>query len=99
MATTAASEAFRLDAAGIEPGAVADLMLVDFGDPATQPVHDPVSNLVYAASAARVHTTICDGRVLMHDRVLEVADEAEIVREANRAARELLARAAEGSAS
>jgi 5-methylthioadenosine/S-adenosylhomocysteine deaminase len=99
LATTSASEAFRLGPGGIEPGAAADLMLVDLGDPATQPVHDPVSNLVYAANAAQVRTTICDGRVLMHDRKLEVADEGEIVREATRAARGLLARTAEGSAS
>jgi 5-methylthioadenosine/S-adenosylhomocysteine deaminase len=96
LATTAASQAFRLGPGGIEVGGVADLMLVDLGDAATQPVHDPVSNLVYAASAAHVHTTICDGRVLMHDRVLEVGDAEEISREAARTAKELLARVDEG---
>jgi 5-methylthioadenosine/S-adenosylhomocysteine deaminase len=97
LATTAASEAFGLGPGGIEVGAAADLMLVDLSDAATQPVHEPVSNLVYAASAANVHTTICDGRVLMHDRILEVADEREIIRGAARAARELLARVGAGS--
>jgi 5-methylthioadenosine/S-adenosylhomocysteine deaminase len=92
MATTAASEAFGLGKGGIEVGAPADLMLVDLSDPATQPVHDPVSNLVYAANASCVHTTISDGRVLMHGRVVEVADEEEIVREACGAARGLLSR-------
>jgi 5-methylthioadenosine/S-adenosylhomocysteine deaminase len=95
LATDAAAQAFGLGPGGIAPGASADLMLVDLSGPETQPVHDPVSNLVYAASAANVRTTICDGRVLMHDRRLEVADEAEIVREAGRAARELLARVGE----
>ena len=97
LATTAASEAFGLGPGGIAVGSAADLMLVDLSDPATQPVHDPVSNLVYAASAANVHTTICDGCVLMHDRKVEIADEAEIVREATRAASDLLARVAGGS--
>lgn len=90
MATTEASRAFRLGAGTVEPGEPADLILVDLSGPATQPGHDPVSDLVYAASGSVVHTTICDGRVLMCDRVVEVADEAEILREARRAARELV---------
>jgi 5-methylthioadenosine/S-adenosylhomocysteine deaminase len=61
MATTAPAEAFELGSGRIEPGAPADLVLMDFSGPATQPVHDPVSTLVYAASAANVHTTICHG--------------------------------------
>ncbi len=92
LATTEASEAFRLGPGGIEVGAAADLMLVDLSGPATTPVHDPVSNLVYAASGRDVHTTICDGEVLMRDRVVRVADEGEILAEAARAARALLAR-------
>lgn len=94
LATTEASAAFGLGPGGIEPGAPADLMLVDFSPPDTQPLFDPVSTLVYAANASHVHTTICDGEVLMHDRRLEIADQEEIVREANRAAEELFRRAA-----
>jgi len=93
LATVNASEAFGLGPGGIEVGAPADLMLVDLGDPSTQPVHDPVSNLVYAANASRVHTTICDGEVLMHERRLEVADEEEILVRGAEAARALVARA------
>ncbi len=89
LATTAAAEAFGLGSGRLEPGAAADLILVDLADPSTQPVHDPVSALVYAANGSAVHTTICDGRVLMHDRRLEVADSAEIVAEAVRAAERL----------
>jgi 5-methylthioadenosine/S-adenosylhomocysteine deaminase len=92
LATTAPSEAFRLGTGRLDPGELADLILVDLSHPSTQPAHDPVSDLVYAASGRAVHTTICDGRVLMHDRVLEVADEEEIVREAVRTARSLVER-------
>jgi 5-methylthioadenosine/S-adenosylhomocysteine deaminase len=92
LATTQASEAFRLGSGRIGVGEAADLMLVDFSRPVTQPLHDPISNLVYAADAGSVHTTICDGEVLMHNRDIEVADEEEIVAEASRAARELLER-------
>jgi 5-methylthioadenosine/S-adenosylhomocysteine deaminase len=96
LATTAPAEAFRLGTAALEPGAPADLMLVDLGAPATMPVHDPVSNLVYAAHADRVHTTICDGEVLMHDRIVEVVDEEEVIREAVAATQDLFARVAAG---
>lgn len=93
LATTRPAEVFGLGTGRIEPGAPADLILVDLSHPATQPVHDPVSALVYAANGRAVHTTICDGRVLMHDRRVEVADQNEIVREAVRAARALVGRA------
>jgi 5-methylthioadenosine/S-adenosylhomocysteine deaminase len=87
MATTAAAEAFRLGSGKIEEGAPADLVLVNLREPETQPLHDPVSTLVYAANASHVHTTIADGRVLMHDRRVEVCDEEEVVREAAEVAR------------
>jgi len=82
MATSAASAAFGLGPGGLEPGAPADLILVDFSGPSTQPLHDPVSALVYAANASNVHTTICDGKVLMHDHRVEVCDEDEVVAQA-----------------
>jgi 5-methylthioadenosine/S-adenosylhomocysteine deaminase len=86
MATTAAAELFHGTRAVIAPGAPADLILVDFSEASTQPVHDPVSALVYAAHAGQVHSTICDGRVLMHARRVEVCDEAEVIENARRAA-------------
>ena len=96
LATTNASEAFRLGAGTLEPGQPADLILVDLSGASTQPAHDPVSDLVYAANGSCVHTTICDGRVLMHDRVVEVADEEEIIAEAVEAARGLVERVESG---
>jgi 5-methylthioadenosine/S-adenosylhomocysteine deaminase len=94
MATTAASAAFRLGSGRLEVGEPADLMLVDFTAPATQPLHDPISSLVYAAQAAQVHTTICAGRVLMHDRRVEVCDEREVIARALESVRRLLRDAA-----
>jgi 5-methylthioadenosine/S-adenosylhomocysteine deaminase len=90
LATTAVSAAFRLGSGRIEVGAAADLMLVDFNTPATQPLHDPVSALVYAAQAAQVHTTVCAGRVLMHDRRVEVCDEGEVIAQTVESVRRLL---------
>lgn len=92
LATTNASEAFRLGRGTLEPGEPADIILVDLGSASTQPAHDPVSDLVYAANGSAVHTTICDGRVLMHDRVVEVVDEGEVIEAAVATARGLVAR-------
>jgi 5-methylthioadenosine/S-adenosylhomocysteine deaminase len=93
LATTHAAQAFGLGSGRLEVGAPADLILVDLSHPATQPVHDPVSALVYAANGRDVRTTICDGEVLMHDGRVEVCDEAEVVGGAVAAARGVVGRA------
>jgi 5-methylthioadenosine/S-adenosylhomocysteine deaminase len=87
MATRHAALAFGLPGGRLEPGAAADLILVDLSHPSTQPVHDPVSALVYAATGRAVHTTICDGEVLMHAGRVEACDQAEVVARAVAAAR------------
>jgi len=89
LATTAPADILGVGSGRIEEGEAADLLLLDLSGAATRPGHDLASDLVYAANGSVVHTTICDGRVLMHDRRLEVADEEEIVREAEESARRL----------
>ncbi len=89
MATTEAAQAFGLGTGRVEEGAPADLILVDLSAAATQPIHDPVSTLLYAANASHVHTTICDGKVLMYDRKVEVCDDEEVLREAAESARRI----------
>ena len=93
MATTSASATFGLGSGRIEAGALADIVLLDFSGPSTQPMHNPVSTLVYAANGSQVHTTICRGRVLMHDRHVEVCDEREVILAATHAVRRLVERA------
>ena len=92
LTTASAADAFRLDSGRIREGAAADLILVDLSGASTQPLHDPVSDLVYAAHGCAVHTTICDGRVLMHRREVETLDEADVIEAAARAARSLVDR-------
>jgi 5-methylthioadenosine/S-adenosylhomocysteine deaminase len=93
LATTNPAAAFGPGAGHIQAGEPADLILVDFAHPSTQPLHDPLSALVYAANGRAVHTTICDGRVLMHNGQVESCDEAQVVDGAVRAARSLVERA------
>ncbi|MFC7186440.1 amidohydrolase [Halorubrum yunnanense] len=80
MATAAGAEALGLPGGRIEPGAAADLAVVDLDAPHLTPVHDPVSHLAYAARGSDVRHTVCDGRVLMRDREVLTLD-AEAVRE------------------
>ncbi len=89
LVTTAPTSVFGLGSGRIEKGAPADFLLLDLSGPATAPGHDLASDLVYAANGSVVHTTVCAGRVLMHDRRIEVADEEEILDSARSAARRL----------
>ena len=87
LTTTTPAQLFGPGSGRVAEGEPADLILVDLSGPATRPGHDLASDLVYAANGSVVHTTICDGRVLMHDRRIEVVDEEEVIREAAAAAR------------
>ncbi len=63
------------DTGRLEVGALADIVLLDLTEPTLSPMHDPASHAVYAANGGCVHTTICDGRVLMEGREIEGYDE------------------------
>jgi 5-methylthioadenosine/S-adenosylhomocysteine deaminase len=77
----------------LEAGKRADIVLVDADRPEMQPIHNPVSNLVYSASAGCVDSTIVDGRVLMEGRRVLTVDMPRIVEEARRRAPEIAKRA------
>jgi 5-methylthioadenosine/S-adenosylhomocysteine deaminase len=87
MATNGGSAIFGLNGGRIAEGKLADCILVDLAHPQLTPDYNLLSNLVYAANGDCVHTTICDGRILMHDRVVQ--GEADIVARARQAAARL----------
>jgi len=89
MATIEGAQAVGLgDQVGsLEPGKRADLILVDLTAPNLSPVIETpvrniVPNLVYAGSGHEVRTVMVDGRLLVRDGELLVADLAEIRAEA-----------------
>ncbi|WP_200532025.1 amidohydrolase [Halorubrum sp. LN27] len=95
MATAGGADALGLPGGRIEPGAAADLAVVDLDAPHLTPVHDPVSHLAYAARGSDVRHTVCDGEVLMRDREVLTLD-ADAVRErAAAAANDLVDRVGE----
>ncbi|GAB3041959.1 amidohydrolase [Natronobiforma cellulositropha] len=81
MLTRGSADAIGLESGRLEPGAPADLAVVDLEKPHLTPAHDLVSHLAYAAAAADVRHTVCDGQVLMREReVLTLEEEAVLER-------------------
>ena len=74
----------------LAPGRLADALVFDLSDPRLGPDSDFVSNWVYAADNASIVHVLCDGRLLMENRV--VPRQAEILENSRRAAYELLAK-------
>ncbi|MDD1667979.1 MAG: amidohydrolase family protein, partial [Methanomicrobiales archaeon] len=91
MATAAGARALGLPSGRIEPGAPADLVLVNLRSPSLTPLFSEESNLVYAATGSSVDTVICDGRILMLHG--EIPGEEEILARAAEAAAALVSRA------
>ena len=81
MATANGAELLGFDSGRIEPGANADLAVLDLDVPHLTPAHDLVSHLAYAAHGSDVRHTVADGQILMRDREVIVFDE-DRVREA-----------------
>jgi cytosine/adenosine deaminase-related metal-dependent hydrolase len=82
-ATLTGAEALgRADLGRIEPGARADLVVVDLGRPPLHPAFDPVASLVWHASGGDVTAVLVDGEVLVEGGRFVRGDEAAIRRDA-----------------
>lgn len=65
----------------LEPGMKADFIALDLSSPNMQPVHNIVSQLVYAASGAEVCLTVVDGCELYRDGKFTTCDYAALLEE------------------
>lgn len=63
----------------IEPGKRADLIAIDLARPQSQPVHDPVTSIIFSASARDVVLTIVDGRTLFDGREVTTIDQQKLL--------------------
>jgi len=81
-ATINSAKAFGINGGIIEEGKLADIILVDLKRPELVPSHNLISNIVYSANGSCVNTTICNGKILMHDRKVE--NEMEILESAEK---------------
>ncbi len=70
----------------LEPGKLADLIVVSMDSARQTPMYNPVSHLVYASRGDDVRTTIVNGRVLMRDRRVLTLNAAAVLADARRLA-------------
>jgi 5-methylthioadenosine/S-adenosylhomocysteine deaminase len=97
MATRNGARALGHDTGQLVPGAKADVILIDTNSTMFTPLmpgskEHVFSHLVFAANGSCVDTTIVDGQVVMEGRKILTVDEDEVIREANRAFREVESR-------
>src|SRR5262245_9098003 len=94
MATVGGARALGLSSAcgTIDVGKRADLILIRLDAVHNQPVNDLFSQLVHCAKASDVQTVIVDGRVVMRDRRLQLAEEGKVLEEARIANGDLMTR-------
>jgi 5-methylthioadenosine/S-adenosylhomocysteine deaminase len=81
MATIGGARALGLgDRTGsLEPGKLADVIVVGASDAHQTPMYDPVSHLVYATGGHDVRDVIVHGKVLMRDRRVITLDRAAVL--------------------
>lgn len=92
MATIGAAKSIGLfdELGSIEPGKRADFFLFDpVQSPGCCPMHDPVATLVYSSDTRGIVTVIVGGETLLDDGGFTRLDEAELLTNEQRLAREL----------
>jgi cytosine/adenosine deaminase-related metal-dependent hydrolase len=95
MATLGGAVAMGIDdkVGSIEPGKLADIILIGLRGLSVTPASNPVSNLVYSGSGYAVDTVIVNGKVLMREKRLLTLDEEKVKTRAVDHAGKLLDRA------
>jgi 5-methylthioadenosine/S-adenosylhomocysteine deaminase len=79
------------DCGEIAPGKKADIILLSLNAPHLNPLHNLLSNLVYAACGFDVESVMVNGKWLMRKREVLTLDEEKIIFNANKAKKELFA--------
>jgi 5-methylthioadenosine/S-adenosylhomocysteine deaminase len=84
MATLNGAKALGLDEqiGSLKPGKAADITAIDLSALSSQPVYDPVSQIVYSVGREQVTDVWVAGRRLLANRTLTTLDEAAILRRA-----------------
>jgi putative selenium metabolism protein SsnA len=72
-----ASEDFECDLAGLSPGAVADLIVLDYRTPTPLTTDNLAWHLVFGINSASVESVMVNGRFVIRDRRHALDDEAE----------------------
>ncbi|MGL4344321.1 MAG: amidohydrolase [Cellulosilyticaceae bacterium] len=88
MATINGAKCALLDheVGSLEAGKKADLIVISSDDIHSQPMHNPIGNIVYAMSSQNIESTMCNGKWLMKEREVLVVDEAKVLADVKRQA-------------
>lgn len=92
-ATEVGARACRTDAGVLDPGRLADVVVIDLSHPHLRPVHRILDTLVFCGRAADVRDVVIDGQLVLRQRRFVTVDEAALVAEADAVGREMYARA------
>jgi 5-methylthioadenosine/S-adenosylhomocysteine deaminase len=81
MATLNGAKALGLEdrIGSLQRGKAADLVAIDLSAVSNQPVYDPISQIVYAATRDQVTDVWVEGKRVLHDRRLMTLDEPAIL--------------------
>ena len=93
MATRERARYAGIDAGILAPGKLADIIVVDMQSPHLTPLHRTVSALTYCVRGSDVAHSIIDGNVVLENGMCTQVDEAEVMREAQARAEDLIDRA------
>lgn len=88
LATENGGKSLGLPIGIIKEGYLADISLIDTDNVAFTPNINFMANLIYSANSSCVDTVICDGKVLMENRMVE--GELEIIQMVNKLYKQLL---------
>ena len=69
------------ESGSLQPGKLADIVLLRRDRTGLFPCHNPLANLVYSTISSDVDTVICNGKLLMENGRLRTIDKAEVIRE------------------
>ncbi len=85
IGTKGGAEVLGLENVGeIKPGYSADIAILNLSASNLVPVYNPISHLIYAASAQNIDTLIVRGKVIMEDFEIKTLDEEAIKEKAKR---------------
>lgn len=77
----------------LEVGKKADLIVINPNSASMLPLHDPIANLVTSMHSSNVESTLCNGKWLMKERIIQTLNEADILKEAKARAAAIYKRA------
>ncbi len=84
MTTRWGARAFGLDCGSLEPGRLADIVLLKRDTPAFTPLNDVVTQLVFCENGSSVDTVLVNGEVVVDGGRLTKMDETAVIAEVNR---------------